>query len=141
MVTLLRLLTSPEPQCGVLGVSTGTNDHQRTPDIDCGFDEVALWTEFEVRKRSAEWHLGQYLKFWDRCEEADGDPAALGHNKNVNQLDKRLFETNATKDRWRLKVEHDKAIRDLLRIQNIFQILVADEERITGFKCMKKALA
>lgn len=163
MVTLLRLLTSPEPQCGVLGVSTGTNNHQRTPDIDCDFDEVALWTEFEVRKRSAEWHLGQYLEFWDRCEEADGDLAALSHRKSklktqdprtqkqvwinyvvmadVNQLDERLFETNATKDRWRLKVEHDKAIRDLLRIQSIFKILVADEERITGFKCMKKALA
>lgn len=60
---------------------------------------------------------------------------------DVNQLDERLFESNGTKDRWRLKVEHDKAIRDILRIQNIFQILVADEERITGFKSIKKALA
>lgn len=163
MVTLLRLLTSPEPQCGVLDVSTGTNDHQRMPDIDCGVDEVALWEEFEVRKTSAEWHLGQYLEFWDRCEDVDGDPAVLSQNKSklktqdshtqkqvwincvvladVNQLDERLFETNGTKDRWRLKVEHDKAVRDLLRIQNIFQILVADEERITAFRSIKKALA
>ncbi|PON27724.1 hypothetical protein TGAM01_v203491 [Trichoderma gamsii] len=86
MVTLLCLLTSPEPQCGVLGVSTGTNDHQRIPDIDCGVDEVALWEEFEVRKTSAEWHLGQYLKFWDRCEKADSDPAALSHNKSKLRL-------------------------------------------------------
>lgn len=40
---------------GVLGVSTGTNDHQRIPDIDGSFEEVALWEEFEVIKRCAEW--------------------------------------------------------------------------------------
>lgn len=61
--SLLRLLTSPEPQCGVLDVPTGTNDCHRIPDIDHSFDEVALWREFEVRKRSAEWHVGQYLMF------------------------------------------------------------------------------
>lgn len=58
-----------------------------------------------------------------------------------NQLDERLFKSNGSKDRWRLKVEHDKAIRDLLTMQRILNILVADEERITGSRCMKKALA
>lgn len=80
--SLLRLLASPELQCGVLDVPTGTSDHQRIPDIDRSFDEVALWKDFEVMKRSAQWHLGQYSKFWDRCEDADGDPAVLGYNKS-----------------------------------------------------------
>ncbi|KAK1246338.1 hypothetical protein MKX08_000140 [Trichoderma sp. CBMAI-0020] len=141
MSSLLYLLASHEPECGVLGVSTGTNGHQRIPGVDHSFDEVALWEEFEVIKRSAEWHVGQYLKFWDRCEKADGDPAALGHSKRRNQLDESLFKSNGSKDRWRLKVEHDKAIRDLLTVQRILNILVADEERITGYRCMKKALA
>lgn len=163
MSSLLRLLVSPEPQCGVLGVPTGTNDYQRIPNIDGSFEEVALWEEFEVIKRSAEWHVGQYVMFWDRCQRADGDPAVLGHDKGKlktqdrhtqkhmwincvviavqNQLDERLFKSNGSKDRWRLKVEHDKAIRDLLTMQRILNILVADEERITGSRCMKKALA
>ncbi|EHK44678.1 hypothetical protein TRIATDRAFT_88387 [Trichoderma atroviride IMI 206040] len=134
-MSLLRLLVSSEPQCGVLGVPTGTDDHQRIPGIDRSFDEVALWEEFEVIKRSAEWHVGQYIKFWDRCENADGDPAVLGHSKRRNQLDESLFKSNGSKDRWRLKVEHDKAVRELLTIQRIFSILVADEERITGYRC------
>ncbi|KAM0454823.1 hypothetical protein ACHAPV_008196 [Trichoderma viride] len=115
-----------------MGVPTGTNDYQRIPNIDGSFEEVALWEEFEVIKRSAEWHVGQYLMFWDRCQRADGDPAVLGHDKVQNQLDERLFKSNGSKDRWRLKVEHDKAIRDLLTMQRILNILVADEERITG---------
>lgn len=154
---LLRLLTSLEPQSGIFGVPPDTIDCHRVSDIDRSYDEKALWREFEIRKRSAEWHVGQYLMFWDRCQSADG------HNKSkwkmqalhtqkyvgincvvmadVNQLDEELFKTNGTSDRWRLKVEHDKAICDLLKIQRILKILVADEERLTGFKCVKKALA
>lgn len=60
---------------------------------------------------------------------------------DFNQLDEELLKSNGSKDRWRLKVEHNKAVRDLLRIQRILNILVADEERATGFKSVKKALA
>lgn len=96
MSSLLRLLVSPEAQCGVLGVPTGTNDYQRIPNVDGSFEEVALWEEFEVIKRSAEWHVGQYLMFWDRCQRADGDPAVLGHDKGKLKTQ----DPHTQKHRW-----------------------------------------
>jgi hypothetical protein len=154
---------SAEPQCGVLGASTSADDYQRIPDADCSFDEVALWEEFDVQKYSAEYHLGKYFEYWDRCRDANGGSAVLSDCKGklktqdlyvnkeawtncmlmaiLTQRDEGLSNQKNNKDRWRLKIQHDKIIRDLLRIQGILNMLVADEERITGSRCLKKALA
>ncbi|KAL7920309.1 hypothetical protein ACQKWADRAFT_299086 [Trichoderma austrokoningii] len=121
--------------------SIGTNDYQRIPDIHRNLEETALWEELESKKHSVEHHLSQYHKYWDRCQDVNGDSAMLDYSQGLARRDEELSNYNDNKDRWRLKVEHDKVIRDLLAIQGILNMLVADVERLTASRCMKELLA
>lgn len=67
--SLIRHSEYPESQCGVV------------PDIHPSLDEAALWEELESKKRSAEYHLGQYHEYLGRCLDTVGDPVVLDHSQ------------------------------------------------------------
>jgi hypothetical protein len=105
-------------------VTTETHDYQQVSQSYCGFGIESIWQEFDSRKRSAEYHLNKVRECLHYFKGPDDATTALECQDVV------LGQHAVNKDsqyQWHLKVEYDKAARDLIVMENILKILMSND--------------
>ncbi|KAM5528201.1 hypothetical protein FOXYSP1_19470 [Fusarium oxysporum f. sp. phaseoli] len=114
--------TSSESESGV----TARGD-QQTPRNYQAFTEASMWQDFDSRKRSAEYHLNKSLEFLHGFQGTNEGPAGMERQgikvstEVVHGLDRESIN-KSSQSQWRLKVEHDKATRDLIAMEDILSM-------------------
>ncbi|KAG8670755.1 hypothetical protein FPOAC2_04054 [Fusarium poae] len=102
-------------------VTRAAHDYQQVPQSYHGFGDESIWQDFSSKKRSAEYHLNKVSECLYSLEGPDGEITVM-ERQDVVCLGQHDVNRNSQCP-WRLKVEYDKATRDLIAMENILNIL------------------